>query len=270
MIQDNPGHRLSIAWHEPPKPEGDETALIFSGKKLFLKSEGGHYTLPRCRETAGPYRYLFDFDGIPVFLAESADGFDAIELREVRERCLLPQEMAFVAYTAWHLAGFYRDNRFCGSCATAMEESTKERALVCPKCGKTVYPRLNPAVIVGVLDGERMLVTKYAGRSFTHYALVAGFVEIGETLEDTVRREVFEETGLAVKNIRYAGSQPWGIASDILTGFYCDVDGSTEIHLDTSELKIAEWKTREEIVLQPDSYSLTNDMMRRFKEGRSV
>ena len=101
-----------------------------------------------------------------------------------------------------------------------------------------------------------------------HYALVAGFTEIGETLEETVQREVLEETGLRVKNIRYYKSQPWGIVDDILAGFYCDVDGETDIHMDESELKLAEWKTREELELQPDDFSLTNEMMLMFKNGR--
>ena len=93
-----------------------------------------------------------------------------------------------------------------------------------------------PAVIVGICNNDKILVTKYR-TGFAHYALVAGFTEIGETLEETVQREVLEETGLRVKNIRYYKSQPWGIVDDILAGFYCDVDGETDIHMDESELK---------------------------------
>ena len=92
--------------------------------------------------------------------------------------------------------------------------------------------------------------TKYK-TGFAHNALVAGFTEIGETMEETVKREVMEETGLKVKNIRYYKSQPWGIASDILLGYYCDVDGDDTITMDESELKYAEWVKREDIVLQP-------------------
>ena len=124
-----------------------------------------------------------------------------------------------------------------------------------------------PAVIVGICNDDKILVTKYR-TGFAHYALVAVFTEIGETLEETVQREVLEETGLRVKNIRYYKSQPWGIVDDILAGFYCDVDGDTDIHMDESELKLAEWKTREELELQPDDFSLTNEMMLMFKNGR--
>ena len=81
--------------------------------------------------------------------------------------------------------------------------------LYCEKCGSRVYPRINPAVIIAVTKGSKLLMTKYAGRTYTRYALVAGFTEIGETLEQTVAREVMEETGIRVKNLRYYKSQPW-------------------------------------------------------------
>ena len=138
--------------------------------------------------------------------------------------------------------------------------------MVCPDCGNVIYPRINPAVIVGVIRGDCLLLTKYR-RGYSHNALVAGFTEIGETLEETVAREVMEETGVKVKNIRYYKSQPWGMAQDMLTGFYCEADGDGEIHMDKNELKYAEWVKREYIELQPNNLSLTNEMMKMFKEG---
>ena len=147
-----------------------------------------------------------------------------------------------------------------------MEDSKTERALVCPRCGKVVYPRINPAVIVAVVSGDEIVLTQYAGRSISYNALVAGFTEIGETFEETVEREVMEEIGLKVKNIRYYKSQPWGMAADILAGYFCEADGDRTIHMEANELKKAEWTKREDIVLQPNDYSLTNEMMRLFKE----
>ena len=138
--------------------------------------------------------------------------------------------------------------------------------MVCPSCGKTFYPRIMPAVIVGIKNGERLLLTRYR-IGFTPNALVAGFTEIGETAEETVRREVMEEVGVRVKNIRYFASQPWGIANDLLLGYYCELDGDEAIRMDEHELKYAQWVRREDIELQPDDLSLTNEMMRRFKLG---
>ena len=89
-------------------------------------------------------------------------------------------------------------------------------------------------------------------------------------MEETVKREVMEEAGIRVKNLHYYKSQPWGTANDILLGFYCEVDGDDTITMDRNELKYAEWVQREEIVLQPGTFSLTNEMMRRFKEGEEI
>jgi NAD+ diphosphatase len=144
-----------------------------------------------------------------------------------------------------------------------------ERALKCAECGNKVYPRINPAVIVGVTNGDRILITRYR-RGYAHNALIAGFTEIGETLEQTVMREVMEEAGIRVKNIRYYKSQPWGMAADLLVGFFCDVDGDDDIKMDESELKYAQWLGRDEIELQPYEHSLTNEMMKRFRNGENI
>ena len=162
----------------------------------------------------------------------------------------------------------YKNPYLFGSQTTSKETyiDSKERALRC-ECGNVLYPRVVPAVIVGITNGDKILVTKYR-TGFAHFALVAGFTEIGETLEETVAREAMEETGLKVKNIRYYKSQPWGIVDDILVGFYCDVDGDDTIKMDEGELKVAEWRSREDIELQPDEYSLTNEMMKMFKDGK--
>jgi NAD+ diphosphatase len=106
----------------------------------------------------------------------------------------------------------------------------------CTECHNIVYPRISPAVIVAVMDGNRILMTKYAGRVFKKYALIAGYAEIGETLEETVRREVMEEVGLKVKNIRYYKSQPWAFDDSLLSGFFCELDGLKEIKCQTFQL----------------------------------
>ena len=191
-----------------------------------------------------------------------------VPVRELRKGGRCPQETVYAAFTAFHLKGWYRGSRFCGRCGGKMKPADNERALDCCSCGRRIYPRINPAVIVGVTNGDELLITRYADRPLAVDALIAGFTEIGETLEETVAREVMEEAGLKVRNIRYYKSQPWGIADDILAGFYCDVDGDPSVHMDDHELKSAIWTRRSEIKGQPDNLSLTNEMMLTFRDGK--
>ena len=216
-----------------------------------------------------PVVYLFSVDDQKYFLSLEGPDFQNSEYgyystRELRDKT--SGKELFAAFTAYHLWKWYIDNQYCGKCADKLVPSKNERALVCNSCGNTVYPRINPAVIVGVIKEDKILITRYR-KGYAHNALVAGFTEIGETLEETVVREVMEETGVKVKNIRYYKSQPWGMAQDILVGFFCEADGDGEIHMDENELKYAEWVTREDIVFQPNNLSLTNEMMKIFKEG---
>jgi NAD+ diphosphatase len=108
-------------------------------------------------------------------------------------------------------------------------------------------------------------MTRYKGREYGGHALIAGFCEIGETGEDTVRREVMEEAGIHVKNIRYYKSQPWGFESDLLLGYFCEADGDEEIRMDDDELSEAVWIRRDEIQERFENMSLTNEMICHFK-----
>lgn len=216
--------------------------------------------------------YLFRFQERNCFLwmgtaGECADtDFIYTQARSMRD--LENKDQCFAAMTAWHLYNWYRVNRFCGNCGVTTIHDAKERMLRCPQCGNMIFPRINPAVIVAVTDGDGLLLTKYAGRAYTRYALIAGFTEIGETLEQTVAREVKEEVGLHVKNIRYYKSQPWGVDGNILMGFYCDLDGDDSITLDQNELSVAQWHYRSHLPAKDDGISLTREMIRMFEEGR--
>ncbi len=175
-------------------------------------------------------------------------------------------ELSFAVYTAYHLYQWYRNNQYCGCCGARTVPDQKERMLSCPSCGNQIYPRINPAVIVAVTNGDKILLTRYANREYQRYALIAGFTEIGETAEETVRREVMEETGVCVKNIRYYKSQPWGIDGNLLLGYFAELDGSEKIRMDAQELAAAEWKSRAQLKDMDDSFSLTREMMRAFYE----
>ena len=116
-------------------------------------------------------------------------------------------------------------------------------------------------------NGEKILLTRYAGRNLPDYALIAGFCEIGETLEDTVRREVMEETGVRVKNIQYYDNQPWGYSQSLLVGFFADLDGDETIRVDHNELSEALWVPRAEVQDRSGDISMTAKMMGAFRKG---
>ena len=275
MIQDISPHRLFNEFLPKAQPNASDIIICVQGNSIMVGGNPGEMKFPKREHFSYDLecRYLFSLDENHIFLANQdkidlLPGFCYMTLKEMRQKMKKPLAYMYVAYTAWHLAVWYRDNRFCGRCGHSTRHSEEERAMVCPECGNIIYPRIIPAVIVGVINGDKILMTKYANRNLPFYALVAGFVEIGETLEECVAREVMEETGLRVKNIRYYKSQPWGNVQDILMGFYCDLDGDSTIRMDGNELKEAVWVERKNIQGQADDWSLTHHMMMTFKEGQ--
>ena len=151
-----------------------------------------------------------------------------------------------------------------------MKRGQEERSVICQDCGKTVYPNISPCVIVALTDGDKILLTKYNQKhsKYTRYALVAGYTEVGETFEDTVRREVREEVGLGVKNIKYYKNQPWSFTDTLLMGFFAEVDGSNKIVRDENELAEALWFKRSEIPVNNSAISLTNEMIEKFRNAK--
>lgn len=288
MIQDIAPYKLNNQFDAEAKPLAEDSVISFKERQLLVRAEG-EIEFPKVKDFDKeiPLTYLFSVDNERFFLADETKSVDIfgdrmasdegnvegefayIELMALRSMKKGPKHRIFAAFTARHLADWYRDNKFCGRCGHKSEHSRTERAMKCPKCGYTCYPRIMPAVIVGVLDPatERILVTRYRV-GYRHNALIAGFTEIGETMEETVAREVMEECGVRVKNIRYYKSQPWGIANDMLIGYFCDLDGNGDIRMDEGELGYAKWLSREELQLQPDNFSLTNEMMMQFKLGK--
>ncbi len=274
MLQDIAPQKLDNTYLPEAQPMQNSVIFLFRNHKALVRSGEGKL-FPTYEEIGYPSNtiYLFTIGKISFFLLQNIDdapiptGFVFETIRNIRYKRIAAPASFFAFYTALHLAEWYQMNRYCGACGAPMRLEREERSLCCPRCNAVVYPRINPAVIVGVLHEGKILLTKYADERGISFALVAGFTEIGETFEETAAREVMEEVGLKVKNLRYYKSQPWGSAADILAGFYCDLDGSDSIRLDRDELSRAVWATPDEVILQQDDWSLTNEMMKRFKDG---
>ncbi len=183
------------------------------------------------------YTYLFGWMTENIFWSYRKD----ILTEKSRKEGIGPCEA--VLHDGKHLSDWYRDTCYCGRCGIKMKQDDKERAMRCPSCDYVAYPRIMPAVIVGVKNKDRILLPYRTG--FAHNALDCWFYRDRRNGEETVKREVMEEAGIRVKNLHYYKSQPWGNRNDILLGFYCEVDGDDTITMDRNELKYAEWVQRE-------------------------
>ena len=262
-------------------PKSTDFVIRYDGAKTLLK-KGTAYTIPRVGELLElegksladfEGHYLFSIDETAFFLDDSVTCGDAPEGYEYMVsrtfRNMSPVERLGGA-TATHLAHWESLNRFCGRCGSEMARGEKERSMVCPKCGNVVYPRISPVVIVAVRNGDKLLMAHNIDNPNPRLFLISGFVEIGESLEQAVHREVLEEAGLRVKNVRYFGSQPWPFSDSLIAGFTAELDGDDTIHMQEAELSEAMWVRREDIPEYETDVSISCCLIENFRRGFTI
>ena len=257
-----------------PKPEDFIIGFAGTNKRdhsIFIKNNNENIDFPEMKTLTLKEKpiFLFKIDDRAFFLTlEQLElpGYSYESIRTMRHAN--PRHLCFAGMTAYHLYQWYIDSQYCGHCGARTQHDAKERMMKCPECGTMIFPKIAPAVIIGVKNGDSLMMSHYAGREYKGRALLAGFCEIGETPEETVAREVMEEVGLKVKNITYYGSQPWGFDMNLLLGYYCDLDGDGAVTLDHEELADAGFVKRADI--EPDSNlnSLTATMIEEFRTGK--
>lgn len=278
MIQDIAPHMLDNAFRKVA-PQSHDLVFTFKGPKALMLKEAGGVKLPTLEQLPGGFEgnreqaiYMFSVDEKPIFLIPEKDldgdipehmDYDFLKAFSAAEERWIP----LAAFTANHLNHWYREHHFCGCCGSVTDFSETERAKICPECGNIQYPRISPVIMAAIVDGDRLLVTRYAGRDYKGLALNAGFVEIGENLEDALRREVMEEVGLQVGQLKYFGSQPWGMSDSVISGFFAYLEGSDQVKLDRDELAEAVWMNRDELPPQDTSLSITAAMIESFRTG---
>ena len=197
MIQDIAPHTFNNEY-TPSAPKGSDYVIVVDDRKILLKEHAdGRLMLPTVSDLL-PVTYLFSIDEECFFFYPGTPAARS-PYQYVNEMALRELEhdyLSFGAATAVQLAQWYTLHHFCGKCGVTTIHSTTERAVICPKCGHIYYPRISPVVIIAITDRDRILLTKYSRKGTKRHSLVAGFVEIGETLEDAVRRETMEGVGL--------------------------------------------------------------------------
>jgi NAD+ diphosphatase len=233
----------------PEEDRGDDAwYFVFIGSDILCLSERG---VPRPIERndlrwleleRDVELFLGRFRGRPVYaLAASGrapEGYALVGLRNWLGR--VEPSVFYLAGRAQQLIEWYRDHRFCGRCGSEMVDHAVDRAKECEDCGLVSYPRLSPSIIVLVHRGEEMLLARNARWPTNMFSTLAGFVEPGESIEQTVHREVLEEVGLRVKNLRYLGSQSWPFPNSLMLGFHAEYAGG-DIRCQEGEIAEARW-----------------------------
>lgn len=260
------------------EPKLSDYICILQPGVIYVK-EGDVLVLPTYAELSEyvehgdmALQYAFSIDETAYYLcsipAIEMEGYSFRKLFSVRS--MQSRDMVFAISTAYHLFVWYSQNRYCGKCGSLLSHADRQRMLYCKACDNVVFPKLAPAVIIALTHGDKLLVTKYAGREYKRYALIAGFCEIGETAEETVEREVMEEVGLEVTGITYYKSQPWGFDSNLLLGYFCELKKEAPIRMDREELSMAEWISYKDIPEDYEELSLTMEMMQVFRQKNEI
>lgn len=263
----------------PERPDQNALGLAFIGKKLLIKRDGGSVRIPsffeikhiksefEYKEYIGKYKGHDCFCMLTDSLSSLPEGIELIDIMAIAgaDGSSGPFMLAGVAS---QLLNWGRVNRYCGCCGKRNYKKPDERAMVCPFCGNIVYPRISPATITAIIKGDELLLAHNKNFNNDMYSLIAGFVETGETAEQCVKREIKEEVGINVKNIRYLGSQPWPFPDSLMLGFAAEYE-SGDISVDNNEITNAGWFRADDMPSVPSTVSIAGKIIRWFCDSHN-
>jgi len=187
--------------------------------------------------------------------------YQYVKIRSLFER--INEKTFWLTGKVFHLINWKKSSKYCGKCGSETREADRERAQICTNCSNTIYPRLSPAIIISVTKSNQILLGSNSKFPGNMYSVLAGFTDIGESLEECAKREVFEETGIQIKNIKYFGSQPWPFPDSLMIGFTADYE-SGEIQIDNDELTDAQWFSADDLPEVPTSLSISGKLIQNF------
>ncbi len=261
---------------EVDAPEGAYSSsavwFIFAGNKLLVKLAGEKAVLPKFEKPLDSgleivhSQYLGTLEGERCFSGVAADETtvpEGMEYRDLRSLYgILEDDEFLLAGRAVQIAAWDSTNLYCSRCGLPVETVPGERAKKCPKCGLMKYPQICPAIIVAITKDSKILLAHNRNFKSGLYSIIAGFLEPGETFEECVHREVAEEVGIRVRNIKYFKSQPWPFPNSLMVGFTAEYDGG-ELHPDGVEIKDAGWYGADELPMLPlpSSYSVARQLI---------
>lgn len=257
--------------------DGDTMAfwLLFKGNKILVLKEKLQFTtsdidLYKLSHKLIRRQYLGQVEGRSCYIAELTsdtvvpEGMLVKDLRRLLGQ--IPDNLFFLVGKAFQILHWDRTHQYCSQCGTQMENKIDERAKLCPSCEFANYPRISPAIIVAITRGREILLAKGSRFPLGFYSVLAGFVEPGETFEECVQREVREEVGIEVKNIKYFGSQPWPFPDSLMVGFTAE-HASGDINIDKKEILDAGWFAVEKLPLIPGIGSIARRLIDWFVQA---
>ncbi len=250
--------------------------LILIQKSILLKKIGNIFGIPEKNDLAELWQKEEDLIYIGTY---EGHGCYCIRLSELIQQ---PRDMELVDFmkisdlsgdpglfiltgAANHILHWIDANQFCGRCGHKMGNKKDERARSCPNCKNVVYPRISPATITAVFCGDQILLAHNRNFRPDLYSLIAGYVEPGETLEQCVAREIGEEVGIKVKNIKYFSSQPWSFPDSLMMAFTAEYD-SGDVVVDNSEITDAAWFSADNLPVIPSTDSIAGRMIRWYRD----
>ncbi len=260
--------------------ERDKGLLFaFRNEELLVNKWDDWYQVPHLTDACGmvfkksKMHYIGNLEEKPCYTVEldevfiPEESYYLIGLRELYGE--LDDQHFRAALTGSQVVNWARMHKYCGRCGAITDYSGTERAKICNKCGSVYYPRISPAVIVAIRRGDELLLLKNKQFKRDFYSVLAGFVEPGESLEECLVREVKEEAGIEVKNIRYFGSQPWPFPNSLMVGFTADYAGG-ELQVDGIEISDADWFTPDNFPNLPGPISIARKLIDAFVEDQKV
>lgn len=260
-----------------PKHENNAKSywFVFNSNKMLINAENGQIPLVKDLNELNitPLRkiYLGTLMNHPCYAAEveelnTAEGMAFEDLRSLYQ--ILNEDIYLLAGRAIQIINWDKHHQFCGKCGTPTETMDEEMAKICPECGFISFTRISPAVIVAIVKEGKLLMAKHNYGQYRKYGLIAGFVEAGETLEEGLEREIMEEVGLKVKNIKYFGSQSWPFPHSLMIGFTAEYE-SGDIEVDGKEIAHAKWFEVEDLPELPSKISIAGELIDWFVENYS-
>lgn len=250
--------------------------FLFDGYNLLTQTVDGMVRVPKIAspESLGlcvlRQQFVGELDGVACFSAEvapptSPESIDGSFQSLRRLYGKLDEQLFWIAGRAVQLVDWDRTHQFCGKCGSSMDTHDREHVKICPNCRHRCYPRLSPAVIVAVTKGDKLLLAHNRHHRNELFTVLAGFVEAGETFEETVAREIREEVGIEVKNIRYFASQPWPFPNSIMIGFTAEWASGDFVFVD-DDIETAEWFSAENLPTYPSPPSIANALIEDWRQ----